>query len=153
MSKAEMRQAILALSKELGVEAPANLEQIDKVDLLQPILDALQQQKLAAATTDDDGANDSTGSGPTGPGVGAPPPPPTLEEIPEEKPVIATTYVVAEGKSVTTKRGAIGALEHVWPNDFSGGQKDLDHWVAHGFVTKTDHRGDVTNSPPEPAKK
>jgi hypothetical protein len=46
---------------------------------------------------------------------------------------------VNEGKSVQTKRGLIGALEHVWPLDFGGGQVDLDHWVANGYVTKTDH--------------
>lgn len=135
MSKAEMRQAILALSKELGIEAPANLEQIDKIDLLQPILEALQAKKAEADETDDEAGNGSE----TAPKVGSPPPPPTIEEPAPPKKVVATTYVVNEGKMVTTKRGPIGALEHVWPKDFAGGQKDLDHWVAHEYVTKTDH--------------
>jgi hypothetical protein len=142
LSKAETRQAIAALSKELGVDAPANLEQIDKLDLLQPILEALQIRKADAAgdgaADDGDGSTDD-GATATG-GVGGPPPPPTDVEPPAPKTMkVATTYVVAEGKTVTTKRGVIGALEHVWPADFAGGQKDLDHWVSHESVIKTDH--------------
>lgn len=143
LSKAETRQAILTLSKELGVEAPANLEQIDKLDLLQPILEALQEKKAEADEASKEGQSSgdgADGSSADAAGVGAPPPPPTIPEpaAPPKK-LVATTYVVNEGKVVTTKRGAIGALEHVWPKDFAGGQRDLDHWVAHEFVTKTDH--------------
>lgn len=137
-SKSEMRQEILALSKELGVEAPANLEQIDKVDLLAPILEALQGQKASAASRDEENDDDDSASDVVA-HIGAPPPPPTLPDPPAEKKLVAVTYVVSEGKQVTTKRGAIGALEHVWPKDFGGGQSDLDHWVTHGFVTKTEH--------------
>jgi hypothetical protein len=141
LSKAETRSEILRLAKELDVEAPANLEQIDKLDLLLPILEGLQAKKADA----DEASGAGTGDGATGAGgaaaeVGGPPPPPTLPELPAApKKLVATTYVVNEGKMVTTKRGPIGALEHVWPKDFAGGQRDLDHWVAHGFVTKTDH--------------
>jgi hypothetical protein len=137
LSKAETRTAIVNLSKELDVEVPANLEQMDKLELLTPILEALQAQKVDLKN-DEDGAGGDEAS--DKPGVGGPPPAPTLPDPPAPKgKVVATTYVVAEGKMVTTKRGNIGALEHVWPKDFAGGQKDLDHWVTHGHVIKTDH--------------
>lgn len=140
LSKAETRDAIASLAKELGEEVPANLAQLDKLDLLTPILEALQQKKAdlkgddeAGGDVDKDGINSNAG-------VGAPPPPPTLPEPPAAPTkLVAITYEVALGKQVTTKRGDIGALETVWPKDFAGGQKDLDHWVAHGFVIETKH--------------
>lgn len=149
-SKSETRAAIINLSKELGKELPAGLDQIDKLDQLQPLLDALEAEKLGRANSSvgDDGVTSSIVAGA---GVGGPPPAPTETEQQEELPIIATTYAVNEGKQVTTKRGAIGALEQLWPSDFAGGQKDLDHWVSNGFVTKTDHRGVETNTTP-PAK-
>jgi hypothetical protein len=140
LSKAETRDAIATLAKELGEEVPANLAQLDKLELLTPILEALQQKKADLKVDDDAGGDvDKDGINSTA-GVGGPPPPPTLPELPATPTkLVATTYVVALGKQVTTKRGAIGALETVWPKDFAGGQKDLDHWVAHGFVDKTEH--------------
>lgn len=148
-SKAETRAAIVALSSELGKEPPAGLEQIDKMDQLEPLLKALEAEKASKASTPPAPTPPAppAGDGTGGDGVtelsdvGGPPPPPTLEDPEGPKQLVATTYVVNEGRMVTTKRGAIGALEHVWPTDFRGGQKDLDHWVAHGFVTKTDHYG------------
>lgn len=143
LSKAETRDAIASLAKELGEEVPANLAQLDKLELLTPILEGLQQKKadLKVDASESDGDDEAGKDGVnSNPGVGAPPPEPTLPEPPAAPTkLVAVTYVVAEGKQVTTKRGAIGALEHVWPKDFAGGQKDLDHWVAHGFVTKTQH--------------
>jgi hypothetical protein len=138
LSKAEARQAIASLAKELGGDAPANLEQIDTLDLLQPSLEGLQAKKAEADGDGAQGAGDEGGEG-SGAGIGAPPPPPTDVDPPAPKKKVATSYVVEIGKMVTTKRGTIGALEHVWPTDFAGGQRDLDHWVTHGFVTKTDH--------------
>jgi hypothetical protein len=141
LSKAETRAAIATLSKDLGVEPPANLEQLDKLETLTPLLEALQAQ--AAGKKSDDpivsGVAASSGVTTETPGIGAPPPPPSEIEPAAPKKVVATTYVVNEGKMVTTKRGTIGALEHVWPDDFGGGQRDLDHWVTHSYVTKTDH--------------
>lgn len=140
LSKAETREAIASLAKELGEEVPANLAQLDKLELLTPILEALQQKKADLKDDDEAGGEDNKDGLTSNAGVGAPPPPPTLPEPPAAPTKhVATTYVVAEGKKVTTKRGDIGALEHVWPRDFAGGQKDLDHWVAHGFVTETKH--------------
>lgn len=141
LNKAETRTAIVALSKEIGEEVPANLEQLDKLELLTPILESLQAKKAALTPA---GAPIKSGdvapsAETNGVGVGSPPPPPSELEPPAPKKVVATTYLVNEGKMVTTKRGPIGAFEHVWPTDFSGGQKDMDHWVTHEYVTKTEH--------------
>jgi hypothetical protein len=136
-SKAETRATILSLAKELDVTVP-DVEQIDKLEPLEALLKELQDKKAALSPQ----VGTSIAAVPTAaatPAVGAPPPAPTLAKLPEKRKVVATTYVVAEGKSVTTLRDEIGALEHIWPSDFGGGQKDLDHWVANGFVTKTDH--------------
>lgn len=136
LSKAEAREKIASLSKELGVEAPANLEQIDKLDQLMPLVEELEAKKAAGAQGQDGAKSDAA---PPARGVGSPPPPPSEALPPPEKKLVATSYKVAEGKSVQTKRGLIGALEHVWPTDFNGGQADLDHWVSHEYVIKTDH--------------
>jgi hypothetical protein len=128
-SKVENRATIIALSAELGIAPPENLEQIDKQVDLETIIADLEKKNA-----------EKSGSGAsTGAGAGGPPPPPSHAEPPPPKKVVATTYQVGLGKSVTTKRGQIGALEPVWPSDFRGGQADLDHWVDNGFVTKVDH--------------
>ncbi len=135
-SKVDTRASIVALSKELNVEVPADLEQIDKLVDLEAMLKVLEDKKAALSP--------AVGTTPTAAGSGdapgAPPPPPSFG-VPEEakKNVVAVTYVVKEGKSLQTRRGHIGALEHLWPEDFNGGQADLDHWVANDFVTKTEH--------------
>jgi hypothetical protein len=131
LSKAEARDRIVALSKELEIEAPANLDQIDKLDQLMPLVEDLEAKKAAKAP--------APPTPPAGPRVGAPPPAPSETAPPPQKKLVATTYKVNEGKSLQTKRGLIGALEHVWPTDFGGGQADLDHWVTHEYVTKTEH--------------
>jgi hypothetical protein len=135
-SKVETRASIVSLSKELNLEVPADLEQIDKLVDLESMLKSLEDKKAALAPLAT-GTTPAVGSEVGG--IGAPPPPPSELEPPAPKKVVATTYLVNEGKSVTTKRGVIGALEHVWPKDFDGGQRDLDHWVTHSYVTKTDH--------------
>lgn len=131
-SKVEVRASIVALSKELNLEVPAGLEQVDKIVDLESMLKELEDKKAAFAPKTEP-TPEAAG------GIGGPPPPPSELEPPAPKKVVATTYVVAEGKKVTTKRGEIGALETVWPKDFDGGQRDLDHWVTHSYVTKTDH--------------
>jgi hypothetical protein len=149
-SKAETRLAIIALARELGEEPPANLEQIDKLDQLVPILEALQARKPGGPPpppAPDPNVAPSADAPPAAvgatntDGAGAPPPPLTPPAAPTERKVVATTYAVKEGKSVTTKRGEIGALQPVWPQDFRGAQADLDHWVANGYVEKTEHFG------------
>lgn len=134
LSKAEARDKIAALSKELELEPPANLDQIDKLDQLMPLVEELEAKKAAKSPPPLPGA---PGAG----RVGSPPPAPSELQQPEPKAVVATTYKVNEGKSVQTKRGLIGALEHLFPADFVGGQADLDHWVANDYVTKTEHLG------------
>lgn len=47
----------------------------------------------------------------------------------------ATTYLVAEGKMVTTLRGPMGAFQEVYARDFVHGQTDLDELVALGTLT------------------
>ncbi len=54
-----------------------------------------------------------------------------------EKPVFRYPYVVAEGKSIVTKRGLIGAFGRVKAEDFANGQQDLDALVASGAVVKS----------------
>lgn len=140
-SKVETRASIVSLSKELNLEVPADLEQIDKLVDLEALLKSLEDKKAALAppiitpavtkVAGADGASEE--------GAGGPPPPPSFGKPDDPKKVVATTYVINEGKSLQTLRGHIGALEHVWPNDFKGGHEDLDHWVVNGFVTKTEH--------------
>jgi hypothetical protein len=126
-SKAETRAAIVSLAKELNVTTP-DLDAIDKLEPLEALLKELQDKKAAAA-----------GGPPPAPAAPPASPPPSASEPEAPKVLVATTYTVEESKSVTTLRGTIGALEPVWAQDFKGGQKDLDHWVAEGFVKKTEH--------------
>lgn len=53
------------------------------------------------------------------------------------KPVFRYPYVVAEGRSITTRRGLIAAFSKVTAADFVNGQKDLDELVASGAVVKS----------------
>jgi hypothetical protein len=138
-SKVENRATIVALCAELGVAAPENLEQIDKqVDLEALIADLEKRKAEKAGGTGADGVGAGAVSAD---GAGGPPPLPTNPGPEAPKKIVATTYEVNLGKSVTTKRGAMGALQPVWPEDFAGGQKDLDFWVSNGAVKKTEHLG------------
>lgn len=142
-SKVENRATIVALSAQLGIAAPENLEQIDKQVDLEALIADLEKKLAEKAGASGAGGADSEATTVVTPpdlsGAGAPPPPFTPTEPESPKKVVATTYAVKLGKVVTTKRGDIGALEPVWPTDFGGGQEHLDHWVAQGYVTKTEH--------------
>jgi hypothetical protein len=72
LSKAEARDKIVALSKELDIAAPDNLDQIDKLDQLMPLVEELEAKKAAKSPPPPAPPAPSA----SGPRVGGPPPAP-----------------------------------------------------------------------------
>ncbi len=64
----------------------------------------------------------------------APPAKPAEEKPAQEKPV---KYTVAPGRTITTLRGAVGALKPLRAMDFTRGQVALDELVQSGDVIKS----------------
>lgn len=160
-SNRELREGIESLSIELGLSLPDGLQGMNNPRLVET-LEALQVRKAGGSLPPADGAGqeplplgnagapagdppppDSTSTPPDAseppPVPPAAPPPPAAKTAPKVQEAEAPKRChVAEGKSVTTLKGQLGAFQSIRAIDLPGGAEQLEQLVKDGFVTRSD---------------
>ncbi len=151
-SNRELREGIESLSLDLGLSLPDGLQGMNNPRLVET-LEALQARKAGGSPPPAAGAGQETlplasdplpdANGPA-PGVTPAPPsqsvaPPPVGAVPvAPAALVGKLHHVAEGKSVTTLKGQLGAFQRIKAHDLPRGSEELEQLVNAGFVTRSD---------------